>query len=129
MKSRHKEPFCSQKCVHLCSGESHSSVPSLLLSLLLISIWRDHTCLCAPHRTCAYGCLLNINASWQDPFSSSFVSENVAKKMCNVHPPQNETFSEWDYLQKPRAPRVILAPEAAVSVHCLIWSNLGIISL
>lgn len=128
MKSRHKEPFCSQKRVHLCSGESHSSVLSLLLSPADFNLAGPHMSLYSAPHMCIW-CLLNINASWQDPFSSSFVSENVAKKMCNVHPPQNETFSEWDYLQKPRAPCVILAPETAVSVHCLIWSNLGIFSL
>lgn len=81
----------------------------------------------APHM-CIWS-LLNISASWQDPFSSSFVSENVAKKMCNVHPLENETFSEWDCLHRPRAPPIILALEAAVSVHCLTWSHLGILPL
>lgn len=41
-----------------------------------------------PHMCIWY--MLNINAIWQDPFLSSFVSENAVKKMCNVCPLQNE---------------------------------------
>lgn len=83
----------------------------------------------APHM-CIW-CMLNINASWQDFFSPFFVSENVAKKMRNVHPLQNETFREWDYLYKPRASRIILAcGNRGIIVHPLSYLvKLGLYSL
>lgn len=45
--------------------------------------------LCSIPHMCIWR-LLNINSVWQDPLFSSFVSENVGKKMCNVCPLQKE---------------------------------------
>lgn len=49
--------------------------------------------LCSVPHMCIWR-MLNINAVWQDPLFSSFVSENVGKKMCNVCPLQKERHFE-----------------------------------
>lgn len=112
-------PFMLRRVSHFC-------VASPALYPADFNLAGPHMSLYSAPHMCIW-CMLNINPSWQDPFSSSFVSENVAKKMCNVHPLQNETFKEWDYLHKPRASCIILECGNRGSDVCplSIWSNLA----
>lgn len=96
---------------------SHLSVASPALSPAGFNLAGPHMSLYSAPHMCIW-CMLNINAAWQDPFSFSFVSENVVKKMCNVHPLQNKSFKEWDYLGKPRASPIILACGSRGSSVC-----------
>lgn len=127
VKARHKEPFCSQKCLHLYYWESRTYILYLLCSVPLISIWRDcHMSLYSAPHMCIW-CMLNINALGRILFSSSFVSENVVKKMCNV-PLQNETFRKWNFLDnKPHILYTVSACGRSGSSDCLllVWSSCG----
>lgn len=74
-------------------------------------------------------CMLNINAVWQGPFFSSFVSENVMKKMYNVCPPQSRRdFQEVEFILTMSHVFSALFPcvaeVAVVTAHCFVWFSI-----
>lgn len=79
-------PFMLRRVSHLCVASPALYPAGFNLAGPHMSLYS------APHMR--IWCVLNINAAWQAPFPLSFVSENVAKKMCNVHPLQNKSFRE-----------------------------------